>query len=93
MRENGPVIWVPAMTRHSLRAKGSCQLSVIPGVGITRCSHIERKDQITPDWRRFSVASNTVQYKTVQYSTVEYSTVQYSTVHKTRRYNTIVFNI
>ena len=34
----------PPSTKISIRVK-SLQLSVIPGVGITKRSHIERKDQ------------------------------------------------
>ena len=34
----------PTQAKHILRSEESRQLSVIPGVGITRCGHIERKD-------------------------------------------------
>ena len=33
----------PTSAKLSLRVRGR-QLSVIPGVGITRCDHIKRKD-------------------------------------------------
>ena len=34
----------PTSAKLSLKSEESHQLSAIPGVGITRCGHIERKD-------------------------------------------------